>query len=132
MATLTLIGLAVGTAVGFLLGELYSREGSRRLSAGWGQLRARFGPGANPGERADTLQQRIEEALGPDSSSLEIVPVGREAVELHGWVSSRTARTRAFRAARAALDPKIRLIDRLLVWGEDDGPLPAAPRFEES
>jgi len=38
-----------------------------------------------------------------------------------GWVSSRAARSRALRLAREAFGPDIRLVDSLLVWGEDDG-----------
>lgn len=124
--------MVVGGAVGFLLGELYAGEGRRRLRSGFAQLRRRFRPPQSPGTLTEELQQRLTAALGAESESLELVAVGRDAVELHGWVTDRAARPRAFRAARAALAPEIRLIDRLLVWGEDDQPLPMAPRPEEA
>lgn len=125
LGPLLLAGLGLGLAAGFLLGELYAGEGTRRLSHGWGQLRRRVSRTVTPSELTEELQEKLELALGPDARSLELVAVGRGAVELHGWVTSRGARTRAYRAARAALAPEVSLIDRLLVWGEDD--LPSAP-----
>ncbi|MFN0178102.1 MAG: hypothetical protein ACKVZ0_04830 [Gemmatimonadales bacterium] len=125
LGPLLLAGLGFGLAAGFILGELYAGEGTRRLSHGWDQLRRRVGRTVSPSEVTEELQQKLELALGPDAQSLELVAVGRAAVELHGWVTSRGARTRAYRAARSALAPEVRLIDRLLVWGEDD--LPSAP-----
>jgi hypothetical protein len=131
LGPLLLAGLGLGLAAGFLLGELYAGEGTRRLSHGWGQLRRRVGRTVTPSELTEELQEKLDLALGPDAQSLEVVAVGRGAVELHGWVTSRAARTRAYRAARAALAPEVRLIDRLLVWGEDDLP-PARSPTEES
>lgn len=131
LGPLLLAGLAIGLAAGFVLGELYAGEGTRRLSHGWDQLRRRVGRTVTPSELTDELQEKLERALGPDAQSLELVAVGRGGLELHGWVTSRGARTRAYRAARAALAPEISLIDRLLVWGEDDQPTPMTSPIED-
>jgi hypothetical protein len=59
--------------------------------------------------------------------SIEARAVSRGAVELRGWVPSRTMRTAAGRAALAV--PGIEsVINSLLVRGEDDRPSPDHPR----
>jgi hypothetical protein len=59
--------------------------------------------------------------------SIEARAVSRGAVELRGWVSSRTMRTLAGRTALAV--PGIEsVINSLLVRGEDDRPSPDHPR----
>ena len=132
LGPIVLAGLVAGLAAGFLLGELYAGEGTRRISRGWAQWRRRAKGNPTPSELTEALQARLDEALGPDSQTLELVAVGKNAVELHGWVTSRPARTRAVRAARAALAPQVSLVDRLLVWGEDDQPMPGISQPEET
>jgi hypothetical protein len=59
--------------------------------------------------------------------SIEARPVSRGAVELRGWVPSRSLRTVAGRTALAV--PGIEsVINSLLVRGEDDRPSPDQPR----
>lgn len=126
-----LIGLGLGLAAGFLLGELYSGEGRRRVTRAFSAWKHAGRTMPSPGDLTDDLQAALERLLGQDAQSLELVPVGRNALELHGWVTSRAARTRAVRTAREALDPAVHLVDRLLVWGEDDAPNPDIALREE-
>jgi hypothetical protein len=70
------------------------------------------------------LEKALAEALGTEAAGLDLVAAGRDAIEIHGWVTSRSARVRALAAARPLLGPGTRLVDRLLVWGEDDLPSP--------
>jgi len=48
-----------------------------------------------------------------------VVPVGRNALELHGWVPDRRARAAAARLVAGAVTVE-RLVNCLLVRGEDD------------
>lgn len=111
------LGLAAGALAGFLLGELWGPTASRAIS--------RPKRPAQKGSVA-ALVEATHEALAGDpdvaACALEVVPVGRRAVELHGWVPNRTTRARALRYAREAL-PDASVIDCLLVHGEDDGAL---------
>jgi hypothetical protein len=109
-------------AAGFLVGEFFAGHPPAALRRLLGTRRG-DGQEARASTRlAERLQDRLDQALGPDSQSIELIPVGRNAVEVHGWVTSRAARARALRIARDALGPETRLIDGLLVWGEDDRP----------
>jgi len=114
----TLLGAAIGVAAGFVLGEVLGpvdRNQVKDLLTGG----ARPGPRLRPAElvRAVRTELRLDSALHP--LNLEPLAAGPGIVELHGWVPSRALRTRAVRVASAApgLD---RLINRLLVRGEDD------------
>jgi hypothetical protein len=69
--------------------------------------------------------------LGDDARGLELMAVGRNALELHGWVPSRRARVRALTAVREIVGPERPLVDRLLVAGEDDLPAPSFTSGEE-
>jgi hypothetical protein len=117
------VGLSLGLAAGFLLGEFFAGHAPAAVGRWWS---ARGRGRRSPADLALDLRDRLEQALGPDGQSIEMLPVGRGAVEVHGWVTSRLARSRALRLAREALGPDIRLVDSLLVWGEDDR-APAAP-----
>lgn len=129
-----LAGFALGAAAGWLLGELTGRVTPERVRDSLGDLRKRRGSDRAPG----STRERIRAALDADADlrplDLQVVPAGRGAVELHGWVPSRTLRARATRLAATAAGA-VRLIDALLVRGEDDRPaedepLPAdAPQF---
>jgi hypothetical protein len=114
-----LVGLLVGLAAGFLASEFW---GGRAPGVLRRVLPDKPAPDRAPADLAAELEERLEQALGPDAPSLELVPVGRQAIELHGWVPSRLARSRALGIARDTLGPGIRLVDCLLVWGEDDQP----------
>jgi hypothetical protein len=113
------LGLAAGALAGFLLGELWGPTASRAIRRPKRPVRT---------GSAATLVDAARTALGADplvaASAIEVVPVGRSAIELHGWVPNRTTRARAIRHVREAL-PEASVIDCLLVHGEDDGALEA-------
>jgi hypothetical protein len=132
LTPLLVLGLSLGVAAGFLLGELYGGNPKGTLKRALTPWR-RLGTGSKTmTDLTDDLQSALEQALGDDAHSLELVRVGKQAIELHGWVTSRAARSKALKAARAALATEIRLIDSLLVWGEDDVPTGEFPLPEES
>lgn len=111
------VGLALGAAAGFVLGELLGPRAERGL-----------GPRARP--VPPTMAELVHDALAaladdPDLAplGLEVIPVSRQTVELHGWVPARPLRTRAARVVAAAIgDPAV--INRVLVRGEDDAARP--------
>lgn len=80
--------------------------------------------------KASAAERAVERALAHDVelSDLELraLAVGRGVVELHGWVSSRSLRTRAMRVA-SQVEGIESLINCLLVHGEDD---PAGPDLD--
>lgn len=129
--TAIVLGLGLGVAAGFLLGEVYAGEGSGRAAKRAFPWARRRPAAKRPSEYADELLERLDAILGADAQSFEFVQVGRNAIEIHGWVTSRQSRTRAIKAAREALDRSIKLVDRLLVWGEDDFPTAEIPLPEE-
>jgi osmotically-inducible protein OsmY len=80
---------------------------------------------------ASASVRAVEVALRADPRlaglSIEARGVSRGAVELRGWVPSRTVRTAAGRTALAV--PGIEsVINSILVRGEDDRPSPDQPR----
>lgn len=116
---LAALGFGAGAAAGFLIGTLFGSGGHRRVgrivrSAG----RARAVP-----ERREVLLDRVRAALAGDpglkGEAIELLPIGRNGLGLHGWVSSRAIRARAQRVAEAAAGAGP-VINRLLVHGEDD------------
>ncbi len=127
-----LLGLGLGLAAGFLLGEIFGGHGGRRAV---GRMIRRLRGGRDPRPKPSEVTARglaaLRQALGAESELLGLVAVGQNAVELHGWVASRPTRTLAIRSVRAALPFDIALVDRLLVWGEDDIQTPDAPLREE-
>jgi len=113
-----LTGAALGLATGFLLGELFGSP--KELARA---IRPRKAAGRRtPFELTTELQAALARALGPDAQTLELAPVSKTTIELHGWVTSRRTRAKALRTAREVLGSDIRLVDCLLVWGEDDAP----------
>lgn len=126
-----LIGLGLGVAAGFLLGELYAGEGTRRVTRVLGRWRRKPAEPRSMQALTNQIQEALAPMLGADSQSLELVAVGRNGLALHGWVTSRRARARALSVARAIAGPDRDLVDRLLVWGEDDTPGPIPPSAEE-
>ena len=115
-----LTGLGIGLAIGLLAGEVWAGRGRKALIP-W-----RPKPPAPPSTAILTnrVRQKLEALLGAEASGLPLVAVGRNGIELHGWVASRSSRSRAIRAIRELLGGDLTLVDRLLVWGEDDTPLP--------
>lgn len=125
------LGLGLGLGTGFVLGELFGGQGGgRALRRVIRRFRRPAGTRQSRAELTAHLQALLHRALGPESELLDLVAVGRNAVELHGWVASRPTRTRAIRAVRAALPFDIALVDRLLVGGEDDTTLDVPLREE--
>jgi hypothetical protein len=114
-------GFIAGAVAGWLLGETTGGVSKVRVTGYFGALRR---PRPAP-EAGTTPRERIRLALEADPElgplSLHLVPAGKSAVELHGWVPSRRHRARAMRLAVAAAG-EARLIDCLLVRGEDDRP----------
>jgi hypothetical protein len=110
-----LLGAGVGVVAGFLFGEL---AGGRRPRRARSVTPAAAGPVAATRAAQRALDgDEILRGLG-----LTPVGVGVGAVELHGWVATRSLRARAARTVQAA--PGIdTLINCLLVHGEDDGSL---------
>jgi osmotically-inducible protein OsmY len=105
-------GFAAGAVLGFLLGEFGApvraprrrppRPGARRIAA-----------------RIRSAQSALDADLQLHDARLSVVPAGRGRVELHGWVNTRAARSRAGQlAARAVPDQAV--INGILVRGEDD------------
>ncbi len=120
LAPTILIGLGVGLAAGFLLGELYSGTGLRRVRRAVERWRAKSPDRPTAQALTIEVQTALAPLLGTDSQSLELIAVGRNGLELHGWVASRSARARSIATARRIAGPARPLVDRLLVWGEDD------------
>ncbi len=116
-----LLGLGVGVAAGFLLGELLGGRSGGALK----RLLPQGGRGATDAKRSTPIT-RVRNAIAAEASlaglGLEAVPAGRHAVELHGWVPSRSHRARALRLSSGAAGSEIRIVDCLLVQGEDDTP----------
>lgn len=83
-------------------------------------------------ELVHDAQSAIEADLSLRDLRLEVVPVGRDALELHGWVPDRRTRAAAARLVASAV-PVQRLVNCLLVRGEDDlAPLPDASLGDEA
>ena len=120
-----LLGFGVGLAVGFLAGEVFGTGARTRAGRLLGSLRRRR---VKP-EARSALAARIAGVLKADvalsSFKFELLPIGRGGLELHGWVGTRALRTRAHRLAQGAAGTEP-VVNRLLVWGEDDGPPPLA------
>jgi hypothetical protein len=120
-----ILGFGVGLAAGFVAGEVFGTSGRKRVKRLLGTLARRP---AKP-EARSALAARIAGVLKADVAlsgySLEVLSIGRGGLELHGWVTSRALRTRAHRLAQAAAGTEP-VVNRLLVWGEDDGPPPLA------
>lgn len=115
-------GLALGAAVGFIMGEVLGPRAERGIGGG----RTRSAPAP-----ARTMAELVHDAFAALAADpllaplmLEVLPVSRQVVELGGWVGSRALRTRAARvvAARVGTDS---VVNRILVRGEDDAFAPS-------
>jgi hypothetical protein len=114
-------GFALGAMAGWLLSEWTGGVSRSRVASLVGRIRRTRPDPAAP----STPRERIQIALETDPDlhglALRLLPAGRAAIELHGWVPSRRLRSRATRLAAVAAG-NIRLVDCLLVRGEDDRP----------
>jgi hypothetical protein len=128
-AGLAAAGLAVGAALGFLAGELFGPRATRVVRT----PKRPAGPGKRSvAELVHDAQSALEADLTLRELQLEVVPVGRNALELHGWVPNRRTRAAAARLVASAVRVE-RLVNCLLVRGEDDlGPLPDASLGDEA
>lgn len=126
-----LLGLGLGLAAGLVLGEWLGGQDRKTLAGRLNPWRKRPAAPPQPSELTDRLHAALATALGPDGAGLELVSVGRQGIELHGWVPSRAARSRAMRAATATIGSSLRLVDCLLVLGEDDLPTADPPIPDE-
>jgi hypothetical protein len=124
----TTLGVLAGIVAGFGLSEWVGGVNRPRL----GHLVAkRPPPPPRPLPSAAATARAACAALDADPTlaelALEATPVAVGVVELHGWVPSRAVRAYAGRVARAV--PGIeRVVNRLLVDGEDDRDLPRKDR----
>jgi hypothetical protein len=75
-------------------------------------------------ELVHDAQTALEADPALDGLGLEVRPVSRQTVELHGWVPDRPTRTRAHRAVREAIGAS-QVVNCILVRGEDDAAPPA-------
>lgn len=108
------LGLALGAAAGFLLGEWLGPRATR-------VVRPRPSLRPSVAELVHDAQEALAADLRLRDCRLEVVPVGRNALELHGWVPDRRARRHAETVVSATVTVE-RLVNCLLVRGEDDLP----------
>jgi hypothetical protein len=109
------LGLAAGATLGFLLGEFFGGAATR-------VLRGTVGPEPAPGSVAELVEEALatlENDLQLRECHLDVVPVRRAALEIHGWVPDRRSRLRALRLVADAVRPA-EVIDCIRVRGEDD------------
>jgi len=120
-----LVGTALGVAAGFVLGEILGPVDRRRV----GNL---FRPAQPPVPRLRPAEmiRAVQAVLRQDTALRELhlspLPAGPGVLELHGWVPSRAVRARAARAV-GAIPGVDRLVNCLLVRGEDDADTPLDP-----
>jgi hypothetical protein len=113
LAGTTFLGFALGAVAGWALGELLSPAAVREALTA-------------PARRAPSMAELVRDAQGAlvgdpllEGMTLEILPVSRQRVELHGWVPTRRLRAHAYRVACEAVGTEA-VINCLLVRGEDD------------
>jgi hypothetical protein len=106
-------GLAVGGILGILLAELLAPLAQRATR--------RIGKPGRPSvaELVHDAQAVLDADLPLRECALEVIPVGRGSIELHGWVADRRARTRAATLVAQGVNAAS-VINCILVRGEDD------------
>lgn len=108
-------GLAAGATLGFLLGQLFGGTATRALRGTARQTPLR----GSVAELVHDALSTLESDLFLRECHLDVVPVRRFALEIHGWVPDRRSRLRALRLVGEAVRPA-EVIDCILVRGEDD------------
>ncbi len=112
----------LGTAAGFVLGELVGGVSSESITS---LVRRWRGTAPSPSEVTSQTAGQVRRALTNDSVlqdlELEVLPAGRGSLELHGWALNRTQRARAIRVATSAAGA-FDIVNSILVRGEDDFP----------
>lgn len=109
-------GLAVGAALGFLMGEWLGPVAPRGVTR-----RPRPVPAPSMAELVHDAQSVLVADVQLREWQLDVLPVGRGRIELRGWVGTRAARTRAARLVREEVTAEA-VINSILVRGEDDLP----------
>ncbi len=106
-------GLAVGGILGTLLAELLAPLAQRATR--------RIGKPGKPSvaELVHDAQAVLDADVPLRECALEVIPVGRGSIELHGWVADRRARTRAATLVAQGVNAAS-VINCILVRGEDD------------
>jgi hypothetical protein len=108
-----LLGLALGAVAGFVASEV------------WGPLATQVLPKVRPRTNRSmaALVHDAQAALAADPQLrdlvIDVLPVSRQRVELHGWVSARSLRSHAHRVACTAVGADA-IVNCILVHGEDD------------
>lgn len=123
----TALGVGSGLLAGIALSEWVGEVNPGRVR----RVADRFRVSGPARLTASASVRAVEVALRADPRlaglSIEARGVSRGAVELRGWVPSRSVRTAAGRTALAV--PGIEsVINSILVRGEDDRPSPDQPR----
>lgn len=108
-----LAGLALGASLGFLLGEWLGPDPVRTLP------RRGRRTAASVAELVHDAQAALEADLELRERQLDVIPVGRSALQLRGWVHSRAERARAGRLVADAVKVDS-VVNALLVRGDDD------------
>ena len=113
-----ILGLGLGVAAGFVLGELLGPAPGRVLTGAMRPAAA-----SDPSLRILVEQARavLEGDLMLRDCGLDVIPIGQGRIELHGWVADRRSRARAARLVGDAVRAEA-IINCLLVHGEDDLP----------
>ena len=108
-----MLALAFGAVAGYVASEL------------WGPLASRVAPPrrVSAARSMAALVHDAQAALAADPQLgqlvIDVLPVSRQRVELHGWVPARTLRARAHRVACEAVGADA-IVNSILVRGEDD------------
>lgn len=112
-------GLAIGGVLGILLAELLAPAAQRASK--------RIGKPGRPSvaELVHDAQAVLDADVPLRECALEVIPVGRGSIELHGWVADRRARTRAATLVAQGVNADS-VINCILVRGEDDVTAPPA------
>ncbi|HEX3927108.1 MAG TPA: hypothetical protein VHW65_03855 [Gemmatimonadales bacterium] len=106
-------GLAVGAAAGFLLGELAGPVAAAAIR------RRETVARRSMAELVHDAQSALDADIQLRACALDVIPVRRGRIELHGWVADRASRARAGRLVADAL-PADTVVNCLLVRGEDE------------
>ncbi len=112
--------LAAGTVLGVLVAELFI-PAVQRASRNGRRVRA----ARSVAELVHDAQEVLHTDLQLREAGLEVLPVGRGTIELHGWVADRRLRTRATTLVAAQVHAES-VVNCILVRGEDDDASPPA------